>query len=88
MAVRQLPHLFVHIQIKKHVVDLEMLDESQPNCKQRAKRRSFYIRNGYKETGLYLSYLGVDYEVLSMDEHFDSAIFKEMMETLQIENIL
>ena len=37
MAVRQLPHLFVHIQIKKHVVDLEMLDESQPNISKEQK---------------------------------------------------
>ncbi len=48
---------------KKQVVDFERLDEKADNYEQRKKRRNFYLRNGYKETGLFLSYLGVDYEV-------------------------
>ena len=41
---------------KKQVVDFEMLDEKADNYEQRKKRRNFYLRNGYKETGLFLSY--------------------------------
>lgn len=70
---------------KKQVVDLEMLDDSSPNSAQRKKRRAFYLRNGYKETGMYLSYLGVDYEVLSMDDGFRPDDFKALMGTLRIE---
>lgn len=44
-----------------HTVDFEMLDDAAPNKQQREKRRNFYLRNGYQETGLFLSYLGVDY---------------------------
>lgn len=70
---------------KKQVVDLEMLDDSAVNSGQREKRRAFYLRNGYRETGLFLSYLGVDYEVLCMDEEFDAEAFQAMMKTIQVE---
>ena len=43
---------------KKHVVDFEMPDASTPNSLQREKRRHFYLQNGYRETGFFLSYLG------------------------------
>lgn len=69
---------------KQQVVDLEMLDDNAINKEQREKRRKFYLRNGYKETGLFLSYLGVDYEVLCMDDNFSPEQFKLMMSTFQI----
>ena len=70
---------------KKQVVDFEMLDEKADNYEQRKKRRNFYLRNGYKETGLFLSYLGVDYEVFCMDDDFDVEEFKVLMTTIQVE---
>lgn len=69
---------------KKQVVDFEMLDDNAGNNEQRKRRRNFYLRNGYKETGLFLSYLGVDYEVFCMDADFKAEDFKEMMKTIQI----
>lgn len=71
---------------KIHTVDFEMLDNSAPNKEQREKRRSFYLRNGYRETGLFLSYLGVDYEVFCIGDCFDIITFKNMMKTIQVEN--
>ena len=70
---------------KKQVVDFEMLDEKADNYEQRKKRRNFYLRNGYKETGLFLSYLDVDYEVFCMEDDFDVEEFKELMTTIQVE---
>ena len=70
---------------KKQVVDFEMLDEKTDNYEQRKKRRNFYLRNGYKETGLFLSYLGVAYEVFCMEDDFDVEEFKELMTTIQVE---
>lgn len=69
---------------KKQVVDFEMLDDTASNNKQREKRREFYLRNGYKETGLFLTYLGVDYEVFCMDEDFEPEVFQAMMKTIQV----
>ncbi len=69
---------------KKQVVDFEMLDEKAKNYTQREKRRKFYLQNGYLETGHFLSYLGVDYEIFCMDESFVLDNFKELMSTLHI----
>lgn len=70
---------------KKQVVDFEMPDERSENNQQRVKRRAFYLRNGYKETGLFLSYLGVDYEVFCMDDDFEPETFRAMMKTIHID---
>ena len=39
----------------------------------------------HKKTGLFLSYLGVDYEVFCMEDDFDVEEFKELMTTIQVE---
>lgn len=70
---------------KIHVVDFEMMDDTAPNKEQRERRRNFYLRNGYRETGLFLSYLGVDYEVFCMGNHFDINAFQAMMKTIPVE---
>lgn len=70
---------------KQQVVDFEMLDNEAPNNDQRTRRRNFYLRNGYQETGLFLSYLGVDYEVFCMDDDFQVNTFKELMKTIQVD---
>lgn len=70
---------------KQPVVDMEELDEKAPNCHQRIIRRQFYLRNGYKATGHYLRYKGVDYEVLSGDGKLDWAVFQELMYRIPLE---
>lgn len=70
---------------KKHVVDFEMLDHTADNYEQREKRREFYLRHGYKETGLFLTYLGVDYEVFCTDEDFEPESFMALMKTIRVE---
>jgi len=68
-----------------HVVDFEMLDDSAPNKEQRIKRKQFYLRNGYRETGLFVSYFGVSYEVVCMGNDFNATLFKETLSTLKID---
>lgn len=81
-AIETLKELYPN---KKQVVDFEMLDDSAANNFQRKKRRAFYLRNGYQETGLFLSYFGVDYEVMCMDPSFDPQEYKELMKTIPVE---
>lgn len=69
----------------RHVVDLERLDEQAPNRLQRARRRRFYLRNGFHETGLFLAYLGVEYEVLCMEDGFRPEEFRALMRTISVE---
>ncbi len=70
---------------KKQVVDFELQDCAAPNNEQRMKRRQFYLKNGYKETGLFLSYLGVDYEVFCMGDNFEPQEFKDMMKEIRVD---
>lgn len=63
-----------------------MVDVNSNNYNQRVKRRNFYLKNGYRETGFYLSYLGVDYEVFcSCNDTFDEKTFKELMTHINVE---
>lgn len=81
-ALRLLDNLYHD---KQQVVDFEMIDPAAANNQQRITRRAFYVRNGYKDTGKFLSYLGVDYEILCKDDVFDFDTFKEMMKHFSIE---
>lgn len=81
-AIETLKALYPNTQ---QVVDMEMLDENADNAEQRKKRRNFYLRNGYKPTGHFLSYFGVDYEIFCMDENFDFEMFQQMMTHLGVE---
>ena len=67
------------------VVDFEQVDDRADNYRQRVKRKQFYLRNGYRETGLFVKYLDVTYEVMSMGIPFNLTDFKEMFATLDIE---
>lgn len=69
---------------KQQVVDLEKIDITSENNEQRILRKSFYLRNGYKETGKFISYLGVDYEILCKDERFEFETFKRLMKRFKI----
>lgn len=64
---------------KQQVVDFEMIDASAYNNEQRITRKAFYVRNGYQETGKFISYCGVDYEILCRDSFFNFETFKRMM---------
>lgn len=69
-----------------HVVDMEMPEENAPNVEQRIARKKFYLRNGYKETGQYLTYRNTSFEVLCLENHFSIELFKELMGTLPVKN--
>lgn len=73
---------------KQQAVDFEMIDPAAPNNAQRIRRRAFYLRHGYRETGKFLSYLGVDYEILCRDADFDFAAFQALMRRFHIEGFV
>lgn len=73
-----------HYQDKIQTVDLELVDESAPNNKQRISRRKFYLRNGYLPTGKGLEYLDTKYEILCADKNFDINLFKEMISCINL----
>lgn len=70
---------------RRKIVDLEMQDAKAENREQRQRRKEFYRRNGYRESGMFLSYMGVDYEVMCMEDNFPAERFKAMMATIPVE---
>lgn len=70
---------------RQYVVDFEMIEDNAPNRMQRIKRREFYLKNGYQETGLFLTYGGVNYEVFCMHGPLEVNAFKELMKRILVE---
>lgn len=66
-------------------VDLELVDKTAKNNKQRISRRKFYLRNGYLPTGKGLEYFNTKYEILCDQTNFDINKFKEMISNINIE---
>jgi len=54
---RQLPGL-------RLIVDIERQDDSAENAGLRRRRKQFYLRHGYRETGVFYDWQGVGYEIL------------------------
>lgn len=73
---------------KTQVVDFEAPNDLADNAAQRIKRRRFYQKNGYCETGLFVTYYGVTYEVFCTDEQFDAVTFKELMKTVPVDGFV
>lgn len=49
------------------ILEIEVEDPHAENALERAKRKTFYIRNGMKETGIYVHVYHTDFELLSTD---------------------
>lgn len=65
-------------------LDIELIDKKAKNNEQRIKRKNFYIKNGYKETGKGIYYFGVYYEILCNEDNINFELFKELMEDIKI----
>ena len=73
-----------HYPEKTITVDFELADQKANNNEQRQRRKHFYAACGFVETGWGLSYLGVNYEIASMNKPFDIARFQAMLNPLPI----
>lgn len=52
---------------RKYILEIEMQDEYAPNALERQRRKSFYLRNGLKETGVFANVYDTDFELLTPD---------------------
>ncbi len=50
---------------KKIVLEIERIDETSQDNDLKTRRKNFYIKNGFCETGMYTKLVGVDMEILS-----------------------
>ena len=63
-AVREIQR---HFRGKKLILEIEMEAPDAPNAAERKRRKQFYLRNGLKETGLFVNVYHTDFELLTPD---------------------
>lgn len=52
---------------QKYIFEIEIQDEKADNAEDRKRRKAFYLRNGLKETGLFVNAYDTDFEILTPD---------------------
>lgn len=57
--------LLKHFEGQKYIFEIEIQDEKAENAKERKRRKAFYLRNGLKETGLFVNVYDTDFEILT-----------------------
>lgn len=62
---RGLEVLLKHFEGKKYIFEIEIQDENADNAEDRKRRKAFYLRNGLKETGLFVNVYDTDFEILT-----------------------
>ena len=67
-----------------NILDMESPDQVCENSEQRKRRCAFYLRNGFRKTGLGKSFDGIDYTILLMGEGaFNMADYDLVIEELR-----
>lgn len=52
---------------KKFIFEIEIQDETAQNSLERKRRKAFYLKNGLKETGIFVNLYQVDFELITPD---------------------
>ena len=60
---------------KKIIISIEPCDETAPDIETRKRRKDFYLRNGYKETGYMIKLSGVVQEIIIANGEFNKTQF-------------
>lgn len=61
---------------KKIIISIEPCDKNAPDIELRTRRKDFYMRNGYKETGYMMKLNGVIQEIIITNGEFDKKQFR------------
>lgn len=78
-VLKYLKELYPEYQI---VLDLERIKKNSPNIEQRISRKDFYMRNGYFETGCFMDYNDVEFEVLCNNYNFNQDSFNRLLDKI------
>ena len=66
------------------MLDIEPVDPSVPDNAMRIRRKQFYLRNGFLESGYMLKYLGLSFEILYAGPgEFSLGDYREMMDGIR-----
>ena len=52
---------------KKLILEIEKENPEAPNAVERKRRKTFYLKNGLKETGLFVNVYHTDFEIITLD---------------------
>lgn len=61
---------------KKIIISIEPCDKNSPDTELRTRRKDFYIRNGYKETGYMMKLSGIVQEIIITNGEFNKTQFR------------
>ncbi len=75
-ALKALSEAYPHLQI---ILDFEEIDESAENIEQRIRRKNFYLRNGFCETGRYTILRENRFEVVCNNGSLRAEPFKRLI---------
>lgn len=78
-ALKELFKAYSDLQI---ILDFEKVDEKAENFEQRVRRKSFYLRNGFHETGHYTLLKGEPFEVVCSEEQLNIPSFKDLIKVI------
>lgn len=82
IGTKALKKLLEYYSDRQIVVEFEALDEKSDNNDIRRRRRDFYLRNGFNETGWYSFYDDTEFEIACSDTVFDKQAFDGFTEYL------
>ncbi len=74
--------LIVYCNEKPLLFDYESPFEASDNTEQRERRRSFYLKNGFNETGWFLNFNDTEFIITSSKENFDKAVIEQFAEII------
>ena len=63
-----LTRLIAKYENSTNILDMESPEQVCPNLSQRRRRHSFYLRNGFRDTGVGRSFEGIDYIIMMRGE--------------------
>lgn len=78
-ALKRIIEMYPHLQI---ILDFEEIDITAKNIAQRQRRKAFYLKNGFKETGRYTLLNGHRFEVVCSGEELKEEAFKRLLDIL------
>lgn len=78
-AMKKLMEQYPGLQL---VLDFEMLDETVENNEQRIRRKNFYLRNGFHETGYYTLLSGERFELVCNKGNLQIEAMKDLLRIL------
>lgn len=78
-AMHELMEAYPELQL---VLDFETIDEAAENYAQRVRRKNFYLKNGFHETGHYTMLGNERFEVVCSSGELRKAAFKDLLRIL------